>query len=89
MATALAPVIAPPDSVGPGSTRNLLTALHECGWLIVLPAADGQATIQSPDGSRSVKVEIDVTATNLDRLNVYVDGQWLPTPWAAKYVREG
>lgn len=89
MATALAPVIAPPDSVGPGSTRNLLTALHECGWQIQLPAFDGWAMVFSPDGSRSLQVSIDVTAENLDRLMVYVDGTWLPTPWAATYVREG
>jgi hypothetical protein len=90
MATALAaPVIAPPDSVGPGPTRDLLTALHEHGWLMQLPAFDGWAILVSPDGSRSMRVEIDRDATDLDRLAAYIDGTWLPTAWAATYVREG
>jgi hypothetical protein len=86
--TALAPVIAPPASVEPGPTRDLLAALHENGWLVQLPAFDGWAMMFSPDGSRSVKVSIDTEAENLDRLEAFVNDVWLPTSWAAMYVRE-
>lgn len=89
MVTALAPVIAPPASVEPGPTRDLLTALHDGRWLVQLPAFDGWAMLFSPDGSRSLKVAIDPQAENLDRLEAFIDDKWLPTSWAATYVREG
>lgn len=89
MGTVLASVIAPPDSVEPGPTRNLLTALHENNWFVVLPAHDGQATVVSPDGTKTMVVAIDSEAENLDRIETFINGQWLPTAWAAKYVREG
>jgi hypothetical protein len=89
MGTALSPVAAPPSFVEPGPTRNLLTALHEYGWSVLLPAHDGKATVVSPDGSRSMVIALDLLAEDLDKLETFIDGQWLPTAWAVTYVREG
>lgn len=89
MTIALVPVIAPPKGLEPGPTRDLLTALHEHGWMAHLPATAGWAIVSSPDGARSMKVAIDPLASDLDRIEAFIDNRWLPTAWAATYVREG